>query len=79
MTLHIPSPPVSGLHVGPLGIHVYGLMYVIGISLAAVAGAWRVRRASADTRQFMDAVAPALLVARRSGASARPSISWACA
>ena len=136
MTLHIPSPPVSGLHAGPLGIHVYGLMYVIGITLAvlitrrrwsavngdpalvadvaiwavpagiiggriyfdlttpkyiphhwwgafavwdgglgiwggvalaAVAGAWRVRRASADTRQFMDAVAPALLVAQAIG------------
>ena len=36
MTLHIPSPPVSGLHAGPLGIHVYGLMYVIGITLAVL-------------------------------------------
>ena len=136
MALHIPSPPVSGLRIGPLDIHVYGLMYVIGITLAvlitrrrwsavngdpalvadvaiwavpagiiggriyfdlttpkyishhwwgafavwdgglgiwggvalaAVAGAWRVRRAGADTRQFMDAVAPALLVAQAIG------------
>ena len=136
MALHIPSPPVSGLRIGPLDIHVYGLMYVIGITLAvlitrrrwsavngdpalvadvtiwavpagiiggriyfdlttpkyishhwwgafavwdgglgiwggvalaAVAGAWRVRRAGADTRQFMDAVAPALLVAEAIG------------
>jgi prolipoprotein diacylglyceryl transferase len=29
-----PSPPVSGVHLGPLFIHVYGLMYVIGIALA---------------------------------------------
>ena len=136
MALHIPSPPANGLRLGPLDIHVYGLMYVIGITLAilitqrrwraqggdpglvadvaiwavpagiiggriyfdittpkyiphhwwgifavwdgglgiwggvalaAVAGAWRVRRAGADTRQFMDAVAPALLVAQAIG------------
>ena len=30
----IPSPPTNGIHVGPLFIHVYGLMYVVGISLA---------------------------------------------
>ena len=26
----IPSQPVTGLHMGPLDIHVYGLMYVAG-------------------------------------------------
>jgi prolipoprotein diacylglyceryltransferase len=136
VALHIPSPPVSGLRIGPLDIHVYGLMYVVGITLAvlinrrrwsavngdpalvadvaiwavrrassaaaststsprrdtsrttggghspcgtaglgiwggvalaAVTGAWRVRRAGADTRQFMDAVGPALLVAQAIG------------
>ncbi|HTV99569.1 MAG TPA: prolipoprotein diacylglyceryl transferase [Streptosporangiaceae bacterium] len=36
MALHIPSPPVSGFHLGPLFIHVYGLMYVVGIALAIV-------------------------------------------
>jgi len=30
----IPSPPANGIHVGPLDLHVYGLMYVIGIALA---------------------------------------------
>jgi prolipoprotein diacylglyceryltransferase len=30
----IPSPPTSGIHLGPLFIHYYGLMYVVGIALA---------------------------------------------
>ncbi|MBO0787998.1 MAG: prolipoprotein diacylglyceryl transferase, partial [Actinobacteria bacterium] len=30
----IPSPPVSGVHIGPLFVHFYGLMYVVGIALA---------------------------------------------
>ena len=134
----IPSPPVSGFHVGPLFVHFYGLMYVIGIALAiyitrrrwaavggdpdlvptialwavpagiigariyfdittpfdivpknewwgplavwngglgvwggiaagALVGAWRVRRAGASVTLFMDAVAPALLVAQAIG------------
>jgi prolipoprotein diacylglyceryl transferase len=36
MALHIPSPPASGFHVGPAFIHVYGLMYVVGITLAVL-------------------------------------------
>jgi prolipoprotein diacylglyceryl transferase len=32
----IPSPPAGGLHLGPLEIHVYGLMYAVGV-FAAVA------------------------------------------
>src|SRR5450432_78301 len=136
MALHIPSPPDSGFHIGPAFIHVYGLMYVVGITLAvlitrrrwqakggdpalvadvatwavpagiigariyfdittpadipphwwgvfavwsgglgvwggiaagAAAGVWRVRRTGADVRVFMDAVAPALLVAQGIG------------
>jgi prolipoprotein diacylglyceryl transferase len=132
----IPSPPTNGIHVGPLFIHVYGLMYVVGISLAiyitgrrwaaaggdrslvydvalwavpagivggriyfdlttpfdmphhwwgpfavwdgglgiwggialaAIVGAWRVRRAGASVGVFMNAVAPALLVAQAVG------------
>ena len=134
--MHIPSPPVSGFHLGTLSVHIYGLMYVVGISLAvlitrrrwqaqggdpalvgdvaawavpagivggriyfdlttpkyiphhwygiiavwdgglgiwggvalaAVVGLWRVRRAGADASVFMDAVAPALLVAQAVG------------
>jgi prolipoprotein diacylglyceryl transferase len=36
MALHIPSPPVNGFHIGPAFIHIYGLMYVVGIALAIV-------------------------------------------
>ncbi len=32
----IPSPSSSGFHLGPLFIHVYGLMYVVGIALAVI-------------------------------------------
>ncbi|MGE5137257.1 MAG: prolipoprotein diacylglyceryl transferase [Gemmatimonadota bacterium] len=136
MALHIPSPPVNGFYIGPAFIHIYGLMYVVGITLAilitqrrwkavggdpslvgdvaiwsvpagivggriyfdittpqyiphhwygvfavwdgglgiwggialaAAVGAWRVRRHGADVSQFMDAVAPALLVAQAVG------------
>src|SRR5580692_9226686 len=91
----IPSPPTNGIHVGPLFIHVYGLMYVVGIGLAIyitgrrwaaaggdrslvsdvalwavparIVGAWRVRRAGASVGVFMNAVAPALLVAQAVG------------
>src|SRR5215510_687500 len=28
------SPAANGIHLGPLFIHVYGLMYVIGIAVA---------------------------------------------
>jgi prolipoprotein diacylglyceryl transferase len=134
--MHIPSPSVSGFHIGPLEIHVYALMYLVGIALAiwitrrrwqarggnpelvadvaiwavpagiiggriyfdittpmdiphewygvfavwdgglgiwggialaAVVGAWRVRRAGGSVAVFMDAVAPALLVAQAVG------------
>jgi prolipoprotein diacylglyceryl transferase len=136
MPLYIPSPPTSGFHIGPAFIHVYGLMYVVGITLAilitqrrwkavggdpglvgdvalwavpagivggriyfdlttpqyiphhwygvfavwdgglgiwggialaTVVGAWRVRRHGASVALFMDAVAPALLVAQAVG------------
>jgi prolipoprotein diacylglyceryl transferase len=132
----IPSPPTNGIHVGPLFIHVYGLMYVVGIglaiyitgrrwaaaggdrslvsdvalwavpagivggriyfdlttpfdmphhwwgpfavwdgglgiwggiALAAIVGSWRVHRAGASVGVFMNAVAPALLVAQAVG------------
>ena len=134
--LYIPSPSVNGFHLGSAYIHFYGLMYVIGITLAilitqrrwkaaggdtalvgdvalwavpagiiggriyfdlttpkyiphhwygvfavwdgglgiwggialaALVGAWRVRRTGASVVLFMDAVAPALLVAQGIG------------
>ena len=132
----IPSPSVSGFHLGPLEVHFYALMYLVGIALAiyitrrrwraqggdpdlvtdvaiwsvpagivggriyfdittpqyiphhwygvfavwtgglgiwggvalaAVVGAWRVRKHGASVALFMDAVAPALLVAQAIG------------
>ena len=44
----IPSPPVNGIHIGPLFIHYYGLMYVIGITLAVLITQRRVRRMGGD-------------------------------
>ena len=133
----LPGPPANGIHLGPLVLHLYGLMYVVGIVLAviitarrweaaggdralvydvlvwavpvgligariyfdvttpfditphtwwgaaaiwkgglgvwggitagAAAGIWRVRRAGANVGVFMDAGAPALLVAQAVG------------
>src|SRR5580692_8203244 len=129
---YIPSPSINSFHLGPLVIHFYALMYLVGITLAiiitrrrfsavggdpelvgdvalwsvpagiiggriyfdittpmdiphvwygvfavwdgglgiwggialaAVVGLWRVRKAGASSALFMDAVAPALLVA----------------
>src|ERR1700744_3793095 len=34
--MHIPSPSISGFHVGPLEIHFYALMYLVGIALAII-------------------------------------------
>jgi prolipoprotein diacylglyceryl transferase len=134
--IHIPSPSISGFHIGAAFIHVYALMYLVGIAvaiimtrrrwaavggdpelvydvamwavpagivggriyfdittpmdiphvwygvfavwngglgiwgailLAAVVGSWRVRKHGASVAQFMDAVAPALLVAQGLG------------
>jgi prolipoprotein diacylglyceryl transferase len=33
---YIPSPSVNGFHIGPLFVHFYGLMYVIGITAAVL-------------------------------------------
>jgi prolipoprotein diacylglyceryl transferase len=44
----IPSPPSNGFHIGPLFIHYYGLMYVIGITLAILITQRRVRRAGGN-------------------------------
>ncbi len=132
----IPSPPSNGFHVGPAFFHYYGLMYVVGITLAvtitrrrwkaqggdvalvdrvalwgvpagivggrlyfdvttpdvigphwygplavwrgglgiwggilfgAAAGIYVLRRANVDVGRFMDAAAPALLVAQAVG------------
>lgn len=31
---YLPSPTINGIHLGPLNLHFYGLMYVIGIGAA---------------------------------------------
>jgi prolipoprotein diacylglyceryl transferase len=134
--MHIPSPSISGFHIGPLEIHFYAVMYLVGIAaaimitrrrwravgghpdlvgdvalwsvpagiiggriyfdittpmdiphvwygvfavwsgglgiwgaiaVASLVGAWRVHRTGASVTLFMDAVAPALLVAQAIG------------
>jgi prolipoprotein diacylglyceryl transferase len=36
MPAYLPSPPINGFHIGPLLIHFYALMYLVGIALAIV-------------------------------------------
>jgi prolipoprotein diacylglyceryl transferase len=52
---YIPSPPVNGFHIGPLFVHFYGLMYVIGITLAVIITQRRVRAAGGDPSVVGDA------------------------
>jgi prolipoprotein diacylglyceryl transferase len=44
----IPSPSDNGVHIGPLDIHFYGLMYVVAITLAIVITRRRWRAAGGD-------------------------------
>jgi prolipoprotein diacylglyceryl transferase len=50
----IPSPPVNGIHIGPAYIHVYGLMYLIGITLAIWITRRRWRAAGGDPALVSD-------------------------
>jgi prolipoprotein diacylglyceryl transferase len=52
---------------GPFAIWDGGLGIWGGIALGALAGIWRLRRAGANVPAFMDAAAPALLVAQAIG------------
>jgi prolipoprotein diacylglyceryltransferase len=54
VVLHIPSPPVSGIHLGPLFVHFYGLMYVVGITLALIITRRRWRAAGGDVALVAD-------------------------
>jgi prolipoprotein diacylglyceryl transferase len=54
MAMHIPSPSVSGFHLGSLFIHFYGLMYVVGIALAIVITRRRWRNAGGDPALVAD-------------------------
>jgi prolipoprotein diacylglyceryl transferase len=44
----IPSPSSNGIHLGPLFIHYYGLMYVVGITLAVIISRRRLMAAGGD-------------------------------
>jgi prolipoprotein diacylglyceryl transferase len=44
----IPSPSINGFHLGPLYIHFYALMYIVGISLAVLLGRKRWRAMGGD-------------------------------
>src|SRR5260370_34086864 len=46
----IPSPATNGFHLGPLDIHIYGLMYVVAITLAVIITRrrWRAVRGHPD-------------------------------
>lgn len=44
----LPSPPINGFHLGPLDVHFYGLMYVVGITLAVIVAKRRWRAAGGD-------------------------------
>jgi len=50
----IPSPSENGFHLGPLFIHYYGLMYVIGITLAVIITRRRVQAAGGDPALVAD-------------------------
>jgi prolipoprotein diacylglyceryl transferase len=52
---------------GPLAVWKGGLGIWGGISLGTLVGIWRVHRAGADVARFLDAAAPALLVAQAIG------------
>src|SRR5258707_15371796 len=54
MLAFIPSPPAGGIHLGPLFVHVYGLMYVIGIALAVRITARRWAAAGGDRALVYD-------------------------
>jgi prolipoprotein diacylglyceryl transferase len=44
----LPSPSVNGFHLGPLFVHFYGLMYVVGIALAVYIARRRWQAAGGD-------------------------------
>ncbi|MFZ2014599.1 MAG: prolipoprotein diacylglyceryl transferase [Nocardioides sp.] len=64
----ITTPAVVPPHWwGPLAVWEGGLGIWGGVALATVIGLWRVRRQGASCPAFMDAVAPALLIAQGIG------------
>ena len=60
MLAFIPSPAADGIHLGPLFVHAYGLMYAIGIALAVYITARRWAAAGGDRSLVYDVVVWAL-------------------
>jgi prolipoprotein diacylglyceryl transferase len=54
LATYIPSPPANGFHAGPLYIHYYGLMYVVGIALAIIITRRRWHAAGGDPALITD-------------------------
>ncbi len=52
----IPSPPVSGVHLGPLHVHFYGVMYVVAITIAVYITARRWAAAGGNRELVYDVV-----------------------
>jgi prolipoprotein diacylglyceryl transferase len=52
----IPSPSVNGFHIGPLFVHFYALMYIVGIACAVLLGRRRWRAVGGDP-ELVDEVA----------------------
>ena len=48
MPAYIPSPPITGFHIGPLFLHFYALMYLVGIAVAIVLTRRRWRAVGGD-------------------------------
>ncbi|MFZ1924581.1 MAG: prolipoprotein diacylglyceryl transferase, partial [Solirubrobacteraceae bacterium] len=51
---HIPSPAVSGFHIGPAFIHYYAVMYLVGIAAAIFITRRRWVRAGGDPELMYD-------------------------
>ena len=63
----IPSPPGNGFWLGPLFVHFYGLMYVVGIALAVVVARLR-WQAAGGSPDLVDDLVPWVLVSGVIGA-----------
>jgi prolipoprotein diacylglyceryl transferase len=48
MPAYIPSPSFNGLHIGLLDLHIYGLMYLVGITVAIIMTRRRYRAVGGD-------------------------------
>jgi prolipoprotein diacylglyceryl transferase len=51
---YIPSPPLAGFHLGPLLVHFYGLMYLVGITFAVIIARRRWRAAGGQAGLVTD-------------------------